>query len=75
MSYGENMHASIIKPLVKTFFNVSANNFTMILNRKELANKLTMKMVKELKKKNRYENTKKIRNDNKDVATWMVKYC
>ena len=52
------MEKSIIKLLISTFFNVSANNFTMVLNRKEIVNKLIMKIVKELKRKNEYENQK-----------------
>ena len=47
----------------------------MVLNRKEIANKLTMKMVKELKRKNRYEKSKIVKNDNENVLSWTVKYC
>ena len=46
-----NMNNSIVKPLMSTFFNVSAHTFIMTLNRKEMANKLIIKIVKELKKK------------------------
>ena len=66
-SYGSDIRNTIVKPLINTFFNVSANNFTLVLNKKEIANKLTIKMVKELKRKNLYENTKLIKNDNENV--------
>lgn len=54
---------------------MSANNFTMVLNRKELVKKLTMKMEKELKRKNKYENSNTSKNDDEDVSTWTSKYC
>ena len=50
VSCGENMSDSIVA-LVNTLFNVSSKNFTVALNRKEVAHKSTMKMVKELKRK------------------------
>ena len=74
-SCGCDMEKSIVKPLTSTFFNVAANNFTMVLNRREISNKLTMKMVKEQKRKNRYEKSKNLRNDNENVYSWTVKYC
>ena len=46
-----------INPLVTTYFNVSANNFTLVLNRRAVAKKLTLKMVKDLKKKERHANS------------------
>ena len=39
------------KPLLRSFFNATANNFTLTLKRREVAKKLTLKMVKELKKR------------------------
>ena len=51
-SHSCDMKNTIVKPLINNLFNVSANDFTLALNRKEIANKLTMKMMKELKRKN-----------------------
>ena len=36
-----------INPLTSAFFNETTNNFTMLLNRRKVAWKLTMKLVKE----------------------------
>ena len=52
-----NLMKHAINPLVTTYFNVSANNFTLVLNRRAVAKKLTLKMVKDLKKKERYANS------------------
>ena len=50
MSNSENTSNLIIIHLSNTFFNVLANNFTLVLNRNEVAYKLTMKIVIELKR-------------------------
>ena len=39
------------KSLLSTFFNVTANDFSLPLNRRDVANKLRLKIVKELKKR------------------------
>ena len=44
------LHNSIII----TMFNVGANNFTMLLNRRENGLKISIKMVKPLKQKDKY---------------------
>ena len=50
-SYGINMISDLIIPLSNIYFNVTKNNFTMLLNQREVARKLTLKLVKEIKKK------------------------
>ena len=74
-SCGIDMVNKLINPLTCTFFNVTTNNFTMLLNRRELARKITMKLVKEQKKKNRYVNKEKGKNDCSDVSTWICDFC
>ena len=65
----------MIKPLINTHFNVSADNLTMVLNRREVTKKLSLKIVKELKKKNRCTNESKDKNDDTDMSTWTCDYC
>lgn len=48
---GIDMMKKLIKPLTTTFFNATANNFAILLNRREVARKLTIKLVKLRKKK------------------------
>ena len=74
-SCGIDMIKELINPLTSTFFNVTTNNFTMLLNRREVARKLTMKLVKEQKKKNRHANKEKGKNDYSDVSTWTCEFC
>ena len=52
-----NLMKCATNPLVTTCFNVSANNFTLALSRRAVAKKLTLKMVKDLKKKERCANS------------------
>ena len=63
-------HAQHITHLINTYFNASANNFTIVLNREEAGKQLTMKKVKERVSKNRPASDKKIKNINSDVSTW-----
>ena len=72
---GIDMMKKLINPLTITFFNVTTNNFTILLNRREVARKLTMKLVKALKKKNRCANKEKCKNDYSDVSTWTCEFC
>ena len=51
------MIKELITPLSNTYFNLTANNFTMLLNRREVERKINFKSVKELKKNNRYVNS------------------
>ena len=37
-----------IKPLTNTHFNITTNNFTLLLNKRNVANRLTMKVVKDV---------------------------
>ena len=70
-----NRLKKISLPLVNTFFNVSTNNFTLLLNRREITKKITMKMVKDQKTKNRYVSENKCTNVGTDVSTWTCNYC
>lgn len=70
-----NRLKKISLPLVNTFFNVSTNNFTLLLNRREITKKITMKMVKDQKTKNRYVSENKCTNVSTDVSTWTCNYC
>ena len=47
-----------------------------MLNRRDAAKKLSLKIVKELKKKkNRYVNVAKSKNDAADISTWTCEHC
>ena len=61
------------KPLLSTFFYVMENNFTLMLNRRAVAKKLTLKTVNELKKE-RCANSQTKSNDDKDVSTWTCEF-
>ena len=56
-SCSANMTENIVAPMFNTLFNFATNNFVILLSRKELDAKLTLKMVKEPRKKNRHEKT------------------
>ena len=45
---GKEPILNTMKPLFKTFFNIVANNFALLLNRRNVANKITLKLVKKL---------------------------
>ena len=45
-----------LRHLINTCFNIGANDLTMLLNRADDAKKITLKMVKALKKKGRHVN-------------------
>ena len=62
-------------PLANSHFSVTASNFALVLNRRAVAKKLTLKMVKDLKKKERCENSSKQKNDDEDASTWTCEYC
>lgn len=51
---GNKMHENFVPSLLSTFFNVAANNFAKLLNCKQMANKISLKMVKDMKNKNRH---------------------
>lgn len=53
---------------------MTANNFAILLNRREVARKLTMKLVKLRKKKNTCTNKAKCKNDYSDVSTWACEF-
>ena len=46
-------HEYIIRYLINTYFNISANNLAMIMNRMENTKKITLKIVKALKVKDK----------------------
>ena len=48
---GKNLLECAIKPLMSTYFNAAAKNFALLLTRRNVANKLSMKMVKDMKKR------------------------
>jgi len=54
--------------LISTLFNATANNFKIILNRREVAKKLSLKLVKEQKRKNRHVNYINSKNNNTDIS-------
>ena len=74
-SCGINMISDLIIPLSNTYFNLATNNFTMLLNRREVARKLTLKLVKEMKKKNKCANSSQGKNKEDDISTWTCEYC
>ena len=45
---GKEPILNTIKSLFKTFFNIVAKNFALLLNRRNVANKITLKLVKKL---------------------------
>ena len=47
-----NLMQCPIKLLIKTCFNVSANNFNMLLNRREAVGKLILQIIK-MRKRNK----------------------
>ena len=48
---GKNLLEHAIKPLMSTYFNAATKNFALLLTRRNAANKLSMKMVKDMKKR------------------------
>ena len=48
-SFHARMMKHLIKSLLSSYFNIAANNFTLVLNRRQVE-KNNIKMVKELKK-------------------------
>ena len=70
-----NMQSRCVTPLRSTIFNTTSNNFTLLLNRRNMAQKLTIKMVKEQKKKNRWVHSMKSKNDDKDASAWTGEFC
>ena len=55
-------------------FNVGANNFTMLLNRRENRLKISLKMVKLLKQKDEYsENHHSFGSNSECIVKWVIK--
>lgn len=52
---GSNRMSCVCTYLTNTLFNIGANNFTMLLNRKENAKKISLKVVKLMKQKNSHQ--------------------
>ena len=63
-----------IKLLMNAHFNITTNNFTLLLNRRNAANRMTMKMVKDRKNKGSYVNMFKNKNDEENVSTWTCEH-
>ena len=59
---------------MNTCFNITPNNFTLFLNRWKVANKLTMKTVKDMKKGKVREFVKKNNNNDEDISTWACEH-
>ena len=67
------MIKKLIKPLLSTYFNISAKIIAMALSRRQEAIALTLKIVKELKK-DRCVNGQIRKNNYEDVSTWTCEY-
>ena len=63
---------TFIKLLTNDFFNTGADNFTKFLNRKDYAKKITLRMIKDKKNKNRHLKVTSIRSE-EDISSWKVK--
>ena len=77
MLYGAKSSCkNIIECYNTIMFNIRTNNITKLINSVEKSKQLTLKMVKELKKKNRnVDLTNQIKNEDNplDPSTWKVK--
>ena len=49
-----SMTKTIVTPLLSELLSTAENNFTMVLSWTEIVSELTLKIAKELKKKNRF---------------------
>ena len=65
----------VVNPLLSAFFNVAARNIALVLSRREVGKELTLKMVKELKKKIETQVVKYKKNDDEDASTWTCECC
>ena len=70
-----NLFNDISKSLIRACFNIGANNFARLLNKRVLAKHVTLKMVKDLKAKGR-----RIKNSNsnlrdKEMSSWKIADC
>ena len=72
---GSNRMSGICAYLINTLFNIGANNFTMLLNRKENAKKISLKMVKLMKQKNSYQNSNSENGSQTDPKKWTGSEC
>ena len=61
--------------LIGTLFNVSANNFTLLMNRRETAKKMSLKMVKMQKQKQMYHSSKTSGIGANDTDEWTGNDC
>jgi len=69
------MYSQYVTPFMTTIFKTTANNFTVLLNRKNMATKLSLKMVKDQVKQKKYVNSRKLKNDEEDPCTWTGEFC
>ena len=70
-----SMKSRHVTPIINTIFNTTTNNVTLLLSRNNLAKKLSLKMIKELKKIERCVNFMKSKNDDEDASTLTCEFC
>ena len=63
------------KPLLSACFNLIANNFALVLNRRSVAKRLTMRVVKGMKMVRKRTSSLRIKNDDKHVSSWTYNHC
>ena len=62
--------------IISTMFNIGANNFTILLNRRENRLKISMKIVKLLKSKDTYlEIHHSFESESECIKKWTIKRC
>ena len=64
--------------MINTFCNIGSNNFTKLLNKLDEQEKLNMKEVKDLMKKNEHQlanEKKQIVDEENGMSAWRVRKC
>ena len=74
-SCGCDRQSQVWSHLITILFNVATNNFTLLLNRRENAKKLSLKMVKMMKQKNSYKGSKTSSSDKESISNWTINDC
>ena len=67
--FNSDVLSRFIKPLTNEIFNATANYFTILLNRRDAVKKLSLKMAKEIKRKNRHVSCMKFMDGDMDAST------
>ena len=75
LSCNRNSFNDISKSLIRTCFNIGANNFTRLLNKWVLVKHITLKMVKDLKAKDRYVKSSNNNLQDKEMSSWKIADC